>query len=93
MPDAVRAPAIKMSVNSLAAGLNVHFPACAGIGGAMNGWIVFAAIASIAITALLTWVLYRLNATEEPRRENGGAGDAVAPAGDGGDGGGDGGGD
>lgn len=91
MPDAVRAPAIKMSVNGLAAGLNVHFPACAGIGGAMNGWIVFAAIASIAITALLTWVLYRLNAATEPKRGSGDAGDAVVLAGDGdgGDGGGD----
>lgn len=55
----------------------------------MNGWIVFAAIASIAITVLLTLVLYRLNATTEPRRENSGAGDTVVPAGDGGDGGGD----
>lgn len=28
----------------------------------MNVWIVLAAIASTAITGLLTWVLYRLNA-------------------------------
>ena len=37
----------------------------------MNGWIVFAAIASTAITALLTWLLYRLNAITE-RKQGGG---------------------
>ena len=30
----------------------------------MDVWIVLAAIASTAITALLTWVLYRLNAND-----------------------------
>ena len=56
----------------------------------MNGWIVFAAVASTAITGLLTWWLYRLNAASEPGQEQG-EGDAVLLAGDGdgGDGGGD----
>ncbi|MGH6952281.1 MAG: hypothetical protein ACREH4_15570 [Vitreimonas sp.] len=52
----------------------------------MNGWIVFAAIASTAITALLTWVLYRINATTLRTRVDGLPKDPVITAshGDGG---------
>jgi len=32
----------------------------------MTLWIIAAAIASIAVTALLTWVVYRRNARAEP---------------------------
>lgn len=48
----------------------------------MSGWIVAAALGSIAVTALLTFVLWRMNA---PLRERGGD-DGVAGS-DGGGGG------
>ena len=61
----------------------------------MSGLVVFAAIASIAATAILTLVLYRMNARAEgaSQRKESDAG-YVAPIGhsDGSDGGGDGGG-
>jgi hypothetical protein len=69
----------------------------------MQGWIIIVAAASVALTAALTWVLWRLNAGGDARK--GGDGDngshpvgAIAPrdrsdpsdagGGDGGDGGG-----
>jgi hypothetical protein len=69
------------------------------MGGRMSGLVVFAAIASIAATALLTLVLYRMNAPAggaSQRKDGGGEAGYVAPIGhdDGsGEGGGDGGGD
>ena len=71
-----------------------------GIAPRMGAWVVLAAIAAIAITAALTWGLYRLNSGQ---RSDGGGDSGGVVAGwsdghrdshDGGDGGGgDGGGD
>jgi hypothetical protein len=36
----------------------------------MPGWIIAAALGSIAISALLTWVLRRLNAASQEREGN-----------------------
>ncbi len=62
----------------------------------MSSWIVLAAIAAAAITGLLTWLLYRLNATAERGGSDGGGahlvGDSDGDGGSGDGGGGNGGG-
>jgi hypothetical protein len=61
----------------------------------MPGWIIVAAVASIAITAMLTFVFWRLNAPslKRDRGSDGGGGIPDTPDDGGSDGGGDGGGD
>jgi hypothetical protein len=51
----------------------------------MPGWIIAAAIGSIALTALLTFVLWRMNAPMLERHKNGDGGDGggYAPGHDG----------
>ena len=64
----------------------------------MPGWVIAAAIASIAVTAILTFVLWRMNAPQLERQKKGDDGGPIIPVSDGGkhdtdDSGGDGGGD
>jgi hypothetical protein len=43
----------------------------------MSGWVILAALAAVAITAMLTWVLYRLNERQPDRRGADGDGGPV----------------
>jgi len=57
----------------------------AGIGAGMETWVIAAALASIAATGGLAFLLYRMNAGPEQRRRKGaGDGGAAYVGGDGG---------